>query len=135
MDWNGYVNNEATMMLRHILGNDPRPHYVHQSNLAEEGTLYPVADELLRRYKSYLKAPIVQLDYTDASATLQEQSAWAAAVAAGSVSATISATGMTVSSSVRNLMVPVTGTRGLPTYNGVPSGWQKVTGTTTQLGL
>src|SRR5690606_947525 len=27
---------DAATTLRHVLGNDPRPHYVHQSNLAEE---------------------------------------------------------------------------------------------------
>ena len=44
-----YVNSEATTMLRHLLTNDARPHYFHQSNLAEDGTLYPVADEVLKR--------------------------------------------------------------------------------------
>jgi hypothetical protein len=135
VDWNGYVNNEATMILRHILGNDPRPHYVHQANLAEDGTLYPVADELLRRYKSYLKTPLVQPTYTDASAILAQQTAWSSALAAGTVSATISATGMSVTSKVANLMVPVTGIKGQAVYGGIKTGWQKLAVGTTQLGL
>ena len=38
--WSEYVDREASTMLRHVLGNDPRPHYVHQANLAGDGTLY-----------------------------------------------------------------------------------------------
>lgn len=133
--WDTYVSNEATMILRHILANDPRPHYVHQSNLADEGTLYPVANEVLKRYRSYVKVPFVQLSYTEASAALQQQSAWSAALAAGKVSATLSASGLKVTNSVPNLIVPVTGTRSAPAYGTVRSGWQKLAVGTTQLGL
>ena len=49
-------------MFRHVMGNDPRPHYFHQTNLAEwdpakaaddlsqGGILYPVVDALKARY-------------------------------------------------------------------------------------
>ena len=36
------------------------PHYVHQANLAQDGILYSVLDEVLRRYRSYFKTSIVQ---------------------------------------------------------------------------
>jgi hypothetical protein len=134
-DWSTYVGNESTMILRHILANDPRPHYVHQSNLAEEGTLYPVADEVLRRYRSYLKVPFVQQSYSDASATLAQQATWADAVTTGKVSGTISSTGITVSNAVPNLIVPVTGTRTLPLYGTQRSGWLRLGAGTTPLGL
>src|SRR5207248_1966146 len=52
--WADYINNEASIMVRHLLQNDPKPHYFHQSNLAEEGTFYPVVDEVLKRFHSYL---------------------------------------------------------------------------------
>jgi hypothetical protein len=133
--WDTYVGNEATMILRHVLGNDPRPHYIHQSNLAEEGTAYPVFDEVLRRYRSYLKVPVVQLSYTDANATLAQQAAWTAALAAGKVSATISATGMSIANTVPNLVAPVTGPRSVPTYGTQRSGWLRLGAGTTQLGL
>jgi hypothetical protein len=134
-DWDTYVANEATIVLRHVLGNDPRPHYVHQSNLAEDGTMYPVFNEVLRRYRSYLKTPIAQLSQSEAGTTLQQQAAWSAALAAGTVSATISASGMTVNSTVPNLTVPVTGTKAGSLYGGVRSGWQPVASGATQLGI
>lgn len=134
-DWDTYVSNEATMILRHMLANDPRPHYVHQSNLAQDGTLYPVIDEVLRRYRSYLKVPFAQLSYTDAGATLQQQAAWSGALAAGSVSGVVSASGLNVTSSVPNLAVPVTGTRLGSVYGGVRTGWQRLAAGTTALGF
>jgi hypothetical protein len=35
---------EARIDMGHILGDDPDPHYAHQSNLAEDRILYPVLD-------------------------------------------------------------------------------------------
>ncbi|MCW2967245.1 MAG: hypothetical protein JWM71_1017 [Solirubrobacteraceae bacterium] len=134
VDWNGYVNNEATIILRHVLGNDPRPHFVHQSNLAEDGTMYPVMDEVLRRYHAYVNTPLTQLSATDEAGTLQQQGAWTAAVAAGKVTGTITAAGLSVTSTIPNLMVPVSGTRAGTTYGGVRSGWQKVGAGTISLG-
>ena len=60
--WAEYVASETQVMFRHLDGNDPRPHYFHQSNLADYnpalpdahadqgGILYPVIDALLARY-------------------------------------------------------------------------------------
>ncbi|MFL5846324.1 MAG: hypothetical protein ACJ762_16680 [Solirubrobacteraceae bacterium] len=135
VDWDGYVNNEATMILRHILANDPRPHYVHQSNLAEEGTLYPVANEVIRRYRSYLKVPVVQSNYTEAGATLAQQAAWSSALNSGKVSGTISATGMTITNTGSQLAAPATGLRVLPTYGVMRSGWMTLPAGTTTLGI
>ena len=43
---------EVRIALRHVLGNDPRPHYAHQSNLAEDRILYPVLDGVIDRFKA-----------------------------------------------------------------------------------
>ena len=43
---------EARTALGHAVGNDPRPHYVHQSNLAEDRLLYPVLDKVLADYRA-----------------------------------------------------------------------------------
>ncbi|MCW2989544.1 MAG: hypothetical protein JWM73_138 [Solirubrobacterales bacterium] len=123
------------MIMRHVLSNDPRPHYVHQSNLAEDGTMYPVFNEVVRRYRSYLKVPVVQLSYSEAGTTLAQQAAWSDALANGKVSGTISATGMTITNTVPNLVAPVTGTRTLPTYGTLRSGWLRLGAGTTQLGI
>ena len=64
-------------MFRHVMGNDPRPHFIHQSNLADYnpalpetdpnqgGILYPVIDGLLARYDAAIdraSAPLVAAD-------------------------------------------------------------------------
>jgi hypothetical protein len=75
-DWTTYVDNEANIMLRHVLGNDPRPHYFHQANLAEEGTFYPVVDEVLRRYNLYMATPLVQPNSRIASNLIRRGDEW-----------------------------------------------------------
>ena len=48
-------------MFSHLMGNDPRPHYAHQSNLAEDGPCSTrVMDRVIGRYKAYFKPPLVQ---------------------------------------------------------------------------
>ena len=51
----GYADHivplEARIALGHVLANDPRPHYVHQSNLAEDRIAYPVLDRRPRRLR------------------------------------------------------------------------------------
>ena len=76
LTWEHYVNNEATIMLPHVLGNDPRPHYFHQANLAEDGTFYPVVDEVLQRYNLYMSTPIIQPNYRAASDAIRRGSDW-----------------------------------------------------------
>ena len=98
--WTDYVTSENNIMFRHVMGNDPRPHFMHQSNLADYnpalpetdpnqgGILYPVIDGLLGRYDAAIdraSAPLVQLTSTQIAATLAQQSAWAANLAAGKV--------------------------------------------------
>ena len=64
--------------LRHILGNDPRPHYAHQSNLAEDRTLLPITESILKRYRSLFatNAPVASVSETQAADILTRQTAW-----------------------------------------------------------
>ncbi|GAA0811400.1 hypothetical protein [Spirilliplanes yamanashiensis] len=80
---------ETRLALARILGNDPRPHYVHQSNLAEERILYPLLDSILGTYRSLLadNTPIVCARLADSGAELRRQARWADAVAAGTAHA------------------------------------------------
>jgi hypothetical protein len=73
------------MILGHVLQNDPRPHYVHQVNIAEDQILYPILDAVLERYRSLLRLPIVQPTMTDIARLLARREAWAAAVASGRI--------------------------------------------------
>ena len=44
---------EADKVLDHMLGNDPRPHYVHQPQLTEDRTLYPLLDRAVGDYRAW----------------------------------------------------------------------------------
>jgi hypothetical protein len=138
VDWNGYLANESRMILRHVLGNDPRPHYVHQSNLAEDGVLYPVLDAALQRYRTLIDAtrsPLVQVGTGDAGAALARQRAWEDALASGAVTATRTASGVTLTTS-RSVEVPLSGTAVGTVYGGLRSGWRTLAaGETLTVGL
>ncbi|MEU2114409.1 hypothetical protein ABZ567_01850 [Streptomyces sp. NPDC016459] len=83
------VPQEARTALSHVLGNDPRPHYAHQSNLAEERLLYPVLDRVLADYRGLFapSAPVVNPRQKDVGTELERRAAWDQALAAGKVTA------------------------------------------------
>ncbi|GAA3057000.1 hypothetical protein GCM10017562_22330 [Streptomyces roseofulvus] len=83
------VPQEARIALGHVVANDPRPHYVHQSNLAEERLLYPVLDRILADYRALFAAdtPLVNPRQKDVGTELGRRDAWDAALAAGKVTA------------------------------------------------
>ncbi|MCX5196885.1 hypothetical protein OOK31_23810 [Streptomyces sp. NBC_00249] len=89
----GYLDHivpaEARTALRHVLANDPKPHYVHQSNLAEDRTLYPVLNQVLDTYRGLYapSAPIVNQSMKDTGVELSRRAAWDKALAAGQVTA------------------------------------------------
>ncbi|WP_234332557.1 hypothetical protein [Streptomyces sp. NRRL S-87] len=107
------VPQEARTALRHVLGNDPRPHYVHQSNLAEERILYPVLDEVLTTYRATFAAntPIVNLRQRDQGVELARRTAWDKALADGKVTAYRIGTTVTVKAPV-GVSAPITAPEG-----------------------
>ncbi|MET9516654.1 hypothetical protein [Streptomyces sp. NPDC002994] len=80
---------EARTALGHVIANDPRPHYVHQSNLAEERILYPVLDKVLGDYRSLFadNTPVVNPRHRDTGYELARRAAWDKALADGKVTA------------------------------------------------
>ncbi|MFF8833406.1 hypothetical protein [Streptomyces sp. NPDC015131] len=80
---------ETRTALGHVLAGDPRPHFVHQSNLAEDRIGYPVLDGVLSRYEELFAAgtPLVNLPMSGIGAELRDRAAWQAAVRAGDVTA------------------------------------------------
>jgi hypothetical protein len=88
----GYQNYivplETRFVLSRMLGNDPRPHYVHQANITEDRILYTMLDSILNRYRSLVaaNAPVVNPRLSAAGTELRRQAAWRAKVAAGEVS-------------------------------------------------
>ncbi|MEU7388162.1 hypothetical protein [Streptomyces tanashiensis] len=107
------VPQEARTALSHVLGNDPRPHYVHQSNLAEERLLYPVLDRVLADYRALFaaNAPLVNPAQKDVGTELGRRAAWEQAVAAGKVTAYRIGTTVTVKAP-SGVTAPVTAPEG-----------------------
>jgi hypothetical protein len=140
--WADYVTSENNIMFRHVVGNDPRPHYMHQSNLADfnpalsetdpsqGGVLYPVVDGLLQRYDAYVdraSEQLVDLTSGQIATTLAQQNTWAANVAAGKVSAWLQDGQLHVKNEDGAAMnVPVTGTTLGDLYGGQKSGWTTI---------
>jgi hypothetical protein len=137
--WAEYVTSEDRVMFGHVVGNDPRPHFVHQSNLAgfvaglpetdanQGGILYPVADGLLARYESDFdrsSAPLLQLDESQIGQVLAQQSAWTATRVAGTVTAWLQDGRVHVrNTGAAAVDVPLTGTTAGTLYGGQKSGW------------
>lgn len=144
------VPTQIRLGMRFILGNNARPQYAHQSNIAEERLLYPMVEGMLSSYRNTFasNAPIVNPRLSDAGTVMKRQDAWRAAVAAGKVTGYL-LNGRVHTIAPSGLDVPVTvpeGTRtpgvlGLPgpvwgqAYAGERSDWRRSTGGTFTLVL
>ncbi|CAN3982031.1 hypothetical protein [Kitasatospora purpeofusca] len=80
---------EARIDLGHVLNNDPRPHFIHQSNLSEDRIVYPVLEKVLSTYRSLHadNTPVVNLAQKDLGLEFQRRAAWSSAVSNGQVTA------------------------------------------------
>lgn len=121
-------------MFQHMMGNDPRPHYFHQTNLMSsqtsgvngngDGLFYETMNPLLAQYGMYFagNAPIVQPTMPQIGTLLTEQTDWLARQ--GSVTGSIRRNVVTVSNQTGGaLAVPLTGTTIGSPYAGGQSGW------------
>lgn len=150
------VNSVASGMFQNMMNNDPRPSYVHQTNLLGEppagpattgtppntpdttgdGLLYSVLNPLLAEYHEYFNAgaPYEQLTLAAIGKLLGEQAAWKSALSAGQVSGYIEGNQVTIlNSGASAISVPLTGVNGVGSlYGGIQSGWTSVpAGTST----
>ncbi|MEW6581994.1 MAG: hypothetical protein AB1416_04455, partial [Actinomycetota bacterium] len=128
--WEQYVASERDIMFRHLVANDPRPHYAHQSNLAEDRTLYDVMDATIGKYRTYYSTPLMQLTHAQIGAELKRQAKWKADRDAGKVTAFIR-DGKVYLDTTETLEVPLTGTTVGGLYGGQTSGWRTVDGAET----
>ena len=129
---------EATIALGHVLGNDPRPHYAHQSNLSEDRILLTALDEILGRYRSLFSpsAPLISPTMTEAAGALRRQDLWNQGWAG--VSAYLQDGVVVFASASGTSEVPVTAPEGTTVggvalgspYAGRRSGWLAVGGST-----
>ncbi|MFG2548652.1 hypothetical protein ACGFWF_01705 [Streptomyces sp. NPDC048581] len=107
------VPQEARTALGHAIGNDPRPHYAHQSNLAEDRTLYPVLDKVLADYQALFadNTPVENPAQSAIGTELKRRAAWQSALAGGSVTAYRVGTAVTVNAP-SGTQIPVTAPEG-----------------------
>ncbi|GGQ90913.1 hypothetical protein [Streptomyces flaveolus] len=123
---------ETRIALGHVLANDPKPHFIHQSNLAEDRIAYPVLDGVLDGYAGLFadNTPVVNLRMEAIGVELQRRAAWQAAVDAGHVTAYRVGAAVTVEAP-DGVAVPATmpagtlraGTGFGDAYAGALSGW------------
>ncbi|HEX4804463.1 MAG TPA: hypothetical protein VFU94_01065 [Conexibacter sp.] len=138
--WEEFVELESQLIFSHMMGNDPRPHYFHQTNLArsrtrEGGVLYPLIDatmSLYERYFSASSAPIQQLTHAQIGELLGRQSTWASANGA-TVVGYIEGEEVVVRNGERTAEpVPISGTEFGSSYAGARSGWDELPEGTTR---
>ena len=141
--------SETPIMLRHVLTNDPRVGYSHQSNLTGDRLILSLLGNVLAQYKSWFSSnsPILTPTLAQTAAELARQDAWRAAVQAGQVTASVTDDVVTVkSNSTVNVRVPITVRPGTTvfgsttafgtSYAGSLSAWQSMTaGSQLQLKL
>ncbi|WP_327716661.1 hypothetical protein OG381_15355 [Streptomyces sp. NBC_00490] len=103
------VPQEARTALGHAINNDPRPHYAHQSNLAEDRTLYPVMTKVLTDYRALFadNTPVQNLAQAAIGTELQRRAGWQAALASGKVTAYRVGTTVTITAP-NGTQIPVT---------------------------
>ncbi|WP_081240543.1 hypothetical protein [Streptomyces viridosporus] len=135
---------ERRIALGHVLANDPKPHFIHQSNLAEDRIAYPVLDGVLDGYAALFaeNTPVVNPRMKDIGVELQRRAAWRAAVRDGQVTAHRIGGTVTVEGPV-GVAVPATMPEGTTrsgsvfggAYAGGRSGWTSPTSAPLVLAL
>jgi hypothetical protein len=140
--------SESRIMLSHVLANDPRVGYAHQTNLIGDGTGAPgtstqlgytilaLISDMLSQYDSWTNMPLVQMTDTSEAQVLGEQAAWATALGTGKVVATeqngvitvSNTTGATVNAAITAPAgTTINGAAFGQSYGGAQSTWTSVT--------
>jgi hypothetical protein len=120
------VPEQTSIVFAAMLANDPRPFYMHQSNLTGDRLGYPIMDRVLAAYRAVYRptAPVVNLPVSGDGAALQRQQQWARALRDGTVTAWVQGRTVTVLGPA-GTEVPVTvpaASSGLPRYGATRSG-------------
>jgi hypothetical protein len=93
------VPAQVEIVFNALINNDPRPFFMHQSNLTGDRLGYPVMDGVLSAYRAVYgpSAPIDNLPTDRDGAVLRDQQLWAQARQAGTVSAWVQGNTITIS--------------------------------------
>jgi hypothetical protein len=124
--WERFVELEAKTVLDHVLANDPRPHYLHQSNLTGDRMLYDLVDAVLDRHRELFCVELTQPTLAETGAELARQAAWQDALHDGSVTAFL-LDGELHLASTEPVQIPVTGAL-RPAGDDETSGWTAIIG-------
>ena len=133
--WPQLLSREAGRILVKLLGNDPRPHFFHQSNLLPSGTgangsssslVCELLDRVLNLYQSLIlpSIPIVQPTLAEIGRGLLRLEAWHEAAGRGHIVAYLDGDGVTiVNRTPAPIELPLTGTRLGEEYGDSRSAW------------
>jgi hypothetical protein len=134
-----YLDAEAATMHRHLLSNDPRVGYSHQTNLTGDRIILKVLGRVLDDYNGWFatNAPVVNPTFSESSSVLGNQSRWAQALAAGRIEAYVQGGQITIrNTGSAAVTVPVTAPAGTKigattadfgaAYAGSRSAWQSL---------
>lgn len=108
--WASYiVPTQARIVFNALLNGDPRPFFMHQSNLAGDRIAYPVMDAVLSAYRAVFnaRAPVDNLPMSGAGAALRDSQLWDKALGAGTVRAWVEGKTVTITAPA-GTPVPVT---------------------------
>jgi len=98
-DWTTViVPVQAQIVLAALLNNDPRPFFMHQSNLTGDRLGYPVMDAVLSAYRAVYgrTAPVVNLPMSGDGEVMRNQQLWSQALGSGQVSAWVEGNTLTI---------------------------------------
>lgn len=121
--WTSFiVPSQVQIVLNALLGNDPRPFFMHQSNLTGDGLGYTVMDSILSAYRAVFTsgAPIVNLPMSGDGVVLRNQQLWATALREHLVTAWVQGNTVTISGPP-GVKVPVTVPAGTTAGPGGPA--------------
>jgi hypothetical protein len=92
------VPGQAQIVFAGMLANDPRPFFMHQSNLTGDRLAYQVMDAVLSAYRAVFsdRAPVVNLPMNAGGVALHDQELWAQALRTGTVSAWVQGRTLTI---------------------------------------
>ncbi|SFN87303.1 hypothetical protein SAMN05216207_102347 [Pseudonocardia ammonioxydans] len=133
---------EGERALGHALSNDPRPHYVHQPQMTEDRTLYPLLEFVLDDYRGLIdesSRPLIVPTMTQARDVLTRQDRWAG-TRDGDVVQAWQQGGVVTVHTTEQVEVPLTVPEGTRTagpagtsfgepYGGLRSAWVGIDGT------
>jgi hypothetical protein len=135
------VPTQTVNVMRDVLSNDPRPFYMHQSNLTGDRLSYSVISDVLSTYRAAFadNTPVTQRYLAGMGQIMKQQTAWNNAVGSGSVTGYVQGTTVTVQAPV-GLQTPFTAPTGTlnsaqaaygEAYAGEKSAFNASTGTLT----